>query len=240
MLILLIEDDVDYADIVAELLRRDAYEVVIATSVDGGRRFVRDNAPAAAIVDVTHPDGAGLELVSELRRERPGFPILVLSNRGSARDIVEGFRAGADDYLTKPFHPAEFLARVRAVLRRHEAATVAQQETTPWSQSASREDQVAAAELRFDDVDRAVYFRGAKVSCTPLEFEILRELARVPGQVLSHSYLNERVWEYSHLNDGTLLKGHISSLRRKLRAVGGDERAIRTVHGVGYAFAATS
>ena len=88
--------------------------------------------------------------------------------------------------------------------------------------------------LEFDETNGWVYLDGHNLNCTRLEFETMKQMAAVPGQVLSHSYFNARIWNYPNLKDGTLLKGHISSIRRKLRAAGGDEEMVRTVHGVGY------
>ena len=229
MLILVAEDDEDYAAIVAELLRRESFEVVIAGSVDGALRFAAKGNPDMAVLDVTLSDGSGLDVARALRRDRPEMPLIFLSSSDRVSDIVEGFEAGADDFIITPFHPAEFTARVRAVLRRAGAAQV---------QTARRPSKIVGRGLEFDDASHAAYLDGTNLNCTRLEFDILKELAAVPGEVLTHEFLNERVWSYPQLSDGTLLKGHISSLRRKLRDASGRDDTIRTVHGVGYSFSA--
>ena len=229
MLILVAEDDEDYAEIIAETLRRDSHEVVIAGSVDGALRFAKQGGPDLAVLDIMLPDGSGLEVGRTLRDERPELPIIFLSSLDRTADVVAGFGAGADDYVTKPFHPSEFLARVRAVQRR--SATPAATEEPQHSPS-----KIRARGLEFDEENQSAYLNGTNLNCTRLEFDILREMAAVPGQVLSHSFLNDRIWNYPNMKDGTLLKGHISSIRRKLRKAGGEEEMIRTVHGVGYAF----
>ena len=228
MLVLLAEDDEDYADIIAETLRRDSHEVVVAGSVDGAVRFARQGRPDLAVLDVMLPDGSGLDVGRSLRADRPELPIIFLSSLDRTSDIVAGFDAGADDYVTKPFHPSEFLARVRAVERRYRTSGSEESPRTPTK--------LRASGLEFDENNQSAYLDGTNLNCTRLEFEILREMAAVPGQVLSHSFLNERIWSYPNMKDGTLLKGDISSIRRKLKKAGGNEEMIRTVHGVGYAF----
>jgi two-component system OmpR family response regulator len=228
MLVLLAEDDEDYAEIIAETLRRDSHEVVVAGSVDGAVRFARQGRPDLAVLDVMLPDGSGLDVGRSLRADRPEVPIIFLSSLDRTSDIVAGFDAGADDYVTKPFHPSEFLARVRAVERRYRMSNTEESLRAPTK--------LRANGLEFDESNQSAYLDGSNLNCTRLEFEILREMAAVPGQVLSHSFLNERIWSYPNMKDGTLLKGHISSIRRKLKKAGGNEEMIRTVHGVGYAF----
>ena len=228
MLILVAEDDEDYAEIIAETLRRDSHEVVIAGSVDGALRFAKQGKPDLAVLDVMLPDGSGLDVGRTIRDDRPDLPIIFLSSLDRASDVVAGFSAGADDYVAKPFHPSEFLARVRAVERRYCNPRAEEPQRAP--------SKIQARGLEFDEDNQSAYLDGKNLNCTRLEFEILREMATVPGQVLSHTFLNDRIWSYPNMQDGTLLKGHISSIRRKLRKAGGDEEMIRTVHGVGYAF----
>ena len=90
--------------------------------------------------------------------------------------------------------------------------------------------------LELDAENQAAYFEGVNLNCTPIEIEILAQLARYPGQALSHAFLTEQVWGYKNVRDATLLKGHISAIRRKIKVAGGDEDMVRTVHGVGYSF----
>ncbi len=228
MLILVAEDDEDYAEIIAETMRRDSHEVVIAGSVDGALRFAKQGKPDLAVLDIMLPDGSGLDVGRTSRDDRPDLPIIFLSSLDRPSDVIAGFSAGADDYVTKPFHPSEFLARVRAVERRYCNPRAEEPKHSP--------SKIRARGLEFDEENQSAYLNGKNLNCTRLEFEILREMATVPGQVLSHAFLNDRIWSYPNMRDGTLLKGHISSIRRKLRKAGGDEEMIRTVHGVGYAF----
>jgi DNA-binding response OmpR family regulator len=120
--------------------------------------------------------------------------------------VVAGFNAGGDDYVTKPFHPSEFLARVRAVSRRSNSNGV------PVKQAPQR---IQALGLELDVTNQAAYLDGINLNLTRLEFELLCQLVRYPGQVLSHAFLSEEIWGYKNVNDATLLKGHVSSIRQE-------------------------
>lgn len=228
MLVLVVEDDLDYSDIITQTLRRDSLDVVATDSCEAARRFVRGRKPDAAILDVMLPDGTGHDLCTELRRSRPDLPVLFLSSLDRSSDIVAGLEAGGDDYLTKPFHPAELIARLRAVLRRAGSGR-------PMAERSAK--RIVADGLEVDLSNQSAYYNGINLNCTRLELDILAELAAYPGQALSHAFLSDRVWGYKNVNDATLLKGHVSSIRRKLREAGASEDLVRTVHGVGYAFA---
>lgn len=117
MLVLVTEDDIEYAEIIAEAVRHESHEVVIAGSVNGALRFARNGMPQLAILDVMLPDGSGLDVARELRRQSPDLPIIFLTNMDRPGDVAAGFDAGADDYVTKPFHPGELVARGRAACR---------------------------------------------------------------------------------------------------------------------------
>ncbi len=225
MLVLLIEDDADYAGIIAETARFDGHHVVVVGTEDGARRFLGRETPDLTIVDVVLPDGSGLELAAYIRSEFPRMPVLMLSSLDSLNDITSGLDAGADDYVTKPFHPSELRSRIRALARRSVDVSVAAR------------SEASARSLEFDWAAGAVRYRGRDLGCTELEARILAEFVRVPDQVLPYAYLNQRVWKYPNLSDATLLKGHISSIRRKLREAGCPGEPIRTISRVGYAFA---
>jgi two-component system OmpR family response regulator len=226
MLVLLMEDDPDYADIVAHTIKRDHHDVVVVESVAGAAKFAERKPPEVAILDVLVPDGTGFDACRALRERQPKLPVIFLSSLNRSSDIVAGLEAGGDDYLTKPFHPSELLARLRAVTRRAGEDGSAQSDTRTVSANGIELD-LRAHSARFDGVDLA---------CTPIEVEILEQLIKFPGQALSHAFLTEQVWGYKHVSDATLLKGHVSSIRRKIRLAGGPEELVRTVHGVGYSF----
>ncbi len=224
MLVLLVEDDPDYALVSSETLRFGGHEVATASGVGSARHFVMRSRPDLAVVDVVLPDGSGLDLCRWIRERDPELPVLMLSSLDRTADVLSGFSSGADDYITKPFHPSELIARVQALTRRAQVS----------SQPERRVLNHARAGLSFDQDTKTALFKGVDLGCTETEYAILHELAAA-GQVMSYAQLNSRIWNYPNLQDGALLKGHVSSLRRKLRQAGCEGELVRTVHGVGYA-----
>jgi two-component system, OmpR family, response regulator MtrA len=227
VLILLVEDDEDYAEIISHTLKRDGHEVVHVDTIKGAIRFCERKQPELAVLDVLLPDGTGLELCAALRQAQSSLPVLLLSSLDRTQDVIAGLNAGADDYLPKPFHPGELVARVRSLLRR--AYNGSMPDSTPG-------ERIVSSGLELDVTNHSAAYQGRDLNCTPIEVDILAQLLRYPGQALSHAFLTEKVWGYKNVSDATLLKGHVSSIRRKLREAGGDEETIRTVHGVGYSF----
>jgi two-component system response regulator MtrA len=227
MLILVVEDDQDYAEIIAHTLKRDGHDVVHVDTLKGAMRFVEHKAPDLAVLDVMLPDGTGLELCGALRGILPSLPVLFLSSLDRTTDVIAGLNAGADDYLAKPFHPGELVARTRALIRRTNGGQL------PESQPSER---LSLHGIDIDVTNHLASFNGESLNCTPIEVDILAQLVRYPGQALSHAFLTEKVWGYKNVSDATLLKGHVSSIRKKLRDAGGHEDMVRTVHGVGYSF----
>lgn len=227
MLVLLVEDDEDYAEIISHTLKRDGHDVVHVDTVKGAVRFCERKRPDLAVLDVLLPDGTGLELCAALREANDNLPVLFLSSLDRTQDVIAGLNAGADDYLPKPFHPGELVARTRSLLRRaysDKATTSAPAEI------------LTSGGLELDVTNHTAAYEGTDLGCTPIEIDILAQLVRYPGQALSHAFLTEKVWGYKNVSDATLLKGHVSSIRKKLREAGGDDETIRTVHGVGYSF----
>ena len=227
MLTLIVEDDEDYAEIIGHALKRDGHDVVALTSVREGLKFASRKLPDLAVLDVMLPDGSGHDLCAGLRQLKPTLPVMFLSSLDRATDVIAGLNAGADDYLGKPFHPGELVARVRALTRRAYGESVGETEVC---------ERVSGYGFEIDMTNRVATFQGEELSCTPTEVDILGQLVRYPGQALSHAYLTEKVWGYQNVSDATLLKGHVSSLRRKLQDAGGQADLVRTVHGVGYSF----
>ncbi len=227
MLILVIDDDEDYAEIICQTLRRDSHDAVAAGDIAGAFRFLEQKTPDLLVLDVLLPDGTGIQALPRLRTRLPAVPVLFLSSLDRIDDIVAGLESGGDDYLTKPFHPSELLARVRALSRRP-------REVRAGGDSRPAPLRIAALGLEMDTANFSAMLNGINLLCTRMEFDILRELAEYPGQVLSHAFLTERIWGYKNVDDATLLKARISSIRRKIKDAGGNDEMIRTVHGVGY------
>jgi two-component system response regulator MtrA len=214
--ILLIEDDADLGKQIREWLERDGYEVVWWTQ---GRPIDRAEIPGLALVilDLMLPGTYGLDILKELR-ETAETPVLVLSARNDTQDKVRALRLGADDYLTKPFWPAELSERVRARLRRPMMA---------WG------DAIEVGALRIDVALRSVRVAERSVELTRAEFELLAALARRPGFAHTRARLIEQALDAERDVSARTLDAHVSRLRKKL----GVEVKIETVWGIGYRLA---
>jgi DNA-binding response OmpR family regulator len=227
MLLLVLEDDEDWADIIAHTLRRDDHDVVVVHTAAAAVKFSERKVPDLAVLDVMVPDGSGLDVCNRLREIKSNMPVLFLSGLAHSSDVIAGLNVGGDDYVTKPFHPGELLARVRSLLRRSDAA---------GSSDRGGSSAISSHGIEIDLANRHATFDGKDLNCTPIEVEILELLLRYPAQPLSHAFLTEQIWGYKNVTDATLLRGHVSSIRRKLREAGGHEDLVRTVRDVGYSF----
>lgn len=227
MLAYVVEQDEDYAEIIAHTVERDGHSVLRADSVRSALMLADRRPPDLAVIETTLPDGSGIDVCRRLRQQDEGLPVILVSADDRSSDVIAGLEAGGDDYVSKPFHPGELLARVRAVLRRSSGERSA-------PQTAGR--RLAAHGMEVDLGSQTAYLDGVNLHCTPLEVDILGQLVQYSGQALTHAYLTEQIWGYKNVSDATLLKGHVSSIRRKIREGKGDEEMVRTVHGVGYSF----
>jgi len=215
-LALVIEDDEAIGALVATYLERAGFEVARECTGAGGFAAVDRRRPRFVVLDLGLPDVDGFDLCRRLR-DFADLPILILTARDEEVDRVIGLELGADDYVTKPFSPRELVARVRAVLRRAEPA--------------SRESPVIeVGALRVDPRTRSATLAGAPVALRTLEFELLAELARNAGNVVSRDRLLDRVWGLSFAGGTRTVDVHVAQLRSKL----GPASPIRTVRGVGY------
>ena len=226
MSILIVEDDADLLDILCFTLRREGHEVIAARDGAIGLQLWRQKDPRLVLLDVDLPKVNGWEVCRQIRAES-NTPILMLTAARSDADIVRGLDSGADDYITKPFNPRELLARIRAVLRR--AKEPADQPRKGWQV-------ITAGDLKLDPQWRSVTIGDRTVRLTGIEFKLLYELVLHEGQVLTHQILTDRVWGYEGVDDGSLLKGHIRNLRRKLDDDSNNPTYIHTVPGIGYTF----
>jgi DNA-binding response OmpR family regulator len=220
--ILVVDDDTDIRGLVLELLPRAGHDVVEAPDGnDGLKRFYAEK-PDLVILDVQMPglDGWG---VLERIRELSEVPVIMLTARAEELDKVRGLRAGADDYVTKPFGRQELLARVEAHLRRSRDRQEAPQ-------------QYADGFVQVDFPQRAVRAGGENVSLTPLEFRLLTAFVRHPNQVLSHDQLVELAWGGAGSAERDQVKLYVGYLRRKLGEPPGGDSPIETVRGFGYRY----
>ena len=204
MKVLLVDDDADLLDLMTYALRREGYDVLAA--VDGQQALARweHDRPDIVLLDGTLPKLDGFEVCRRIRHAS-STPIILLTARDDEADVLRGLQVGADDYVTKPFSAKLLAARMKAVLRRSAA--------DPYRQ-AQRE--VRVGDLALDLQSHAVTRAGTPVQLTPLEFRILYLLAMNEGRVIPYSRLVEYAWGYYDEDTSTLLKTHISHIRKKL------------------------
>jgi two-component system response regulator MtrA len=218
--ILLVEDDPSIREITAIGLTAAEFEVVTATDgVEGLERF-RSEPADLVLLDVMLPRLDGYEVCRQIRRSST-VPVVMLTARADTMDVVLGLEAGADDYVRKPFEVPELIARVRAALRR--AGTAADGATA-----------LRLGPVEIDVAGRTARRDGAELALTRTEFDLLVELARHAGTVLSRDVLLDRVWGYDYLGDSRLVDVAIQRLRSKLEADPAAPALIQTVRGAGY------
>ncbi len=222
--ILLVEDDVGLARTLAAALIEAGYEPLLAFTTEDGERLARTEQPALALLDVMVPTSGGWELCRHIRAFSD-MPILFLTALGDVDNVVRGLEMGADDYLVKPIEEKEFLARIKAHLRR-----VPEPETR-------RQLWFGGGDLRIDLDARSVEVRGQTVELTPREFDLLAELARHANKVLPTSVLLSRAWGIDDPNAAANVKPYIHYLRRKIEEDPASPRWLLTARGVGYRLA---
>jgi DNA-binding response OmpR family regulator len=222
--VLLVEDERDIADLVRYHVEKAGMRFLHAADGGTALRLARAEAPDVALLDLMLPGFDGLEVCRQLRRDAATrrLPIIMLTARAEEVDRVVGLELGADDYVVKPFSPRELVARIRAVVRRFEAA------------EASAERRVTG-NLHVDEARHAVTVDGRPVDLTAKEFGLLAALMRVNGRVLSRDQLLETVWGYANAAEieSRTVDVHVRRLRAKL---GPEARRIVTVKAVGYRF----
>jgi DNA-binding response OmpR family regulator len=212
---LVIEDDEAIGALVGAYLEQAGFDVVRECTGAGGLDAAERQRPKFVVLDLGLPDFDGLELCRRLRGAGD-VPILILTARDEEADRIIGLELGADDYVTKPFSPRELVARVRAVLRRVDPAP-------------SDPQLIEVGDLRIDLRSRKVTVAEEGVHLRTLEFELLAELARHAGQVVSRDRLLDRVWGLSFAGGTRTVDVHVAQLRKKL-----GRHSIQTVRGVGY------
>ena len=225
MKILVVDDEQAVRESLRRSLRFNGYEVLTANDGLEAVETVRAENPELLILDIMMPNMDGLEVCRTLRSEGWDRPILVLTARDGVSDRVAGLDAGADDYLPKPFALEELLARVRSLVRRASAVSIAAE--------APVESKLSFEDLELDADTREVSRGGRAISLTRTEFALLQLLMENPRKVLSRSKILEEVWGYDFPTSGNALEVYIGYLRKKTEGEG-DTRLIHTVRGVGY------
>jgi two-component system KDP operon response regulator KdpE len=221
--VLVVDDEPQILRGLKVVLRSAGFQVAQAATKREALDAIAVRPPDVIILDLVLPDGNGVEVCEEVRRWST-LPIIVLSAVGDEREKVRALDAGADDYVTKPFGTDELTARIRAVLRRRDSADGA-------------DPLVRVGDVTIDLAARRVTRHGAEVHLTPIEFDLLRTLARNRGRLLTHRALLVDVWGPQYASDTQILRTHIANLRRKIEPPGEGPRYIRTDPGVGYRLA---
>ena len=231
MKILVVDDEQAVCESLRRSLRFNGYDVLTANDGLEAVKTVRSENPELLILDVMMPNMDGLEVCRTLRSEGWDRPILVLTARDGVPDRVAGLDAGADDYLPKPFALEELLARVRSLVRRASAESIAAEDPV--------ESKLSFEDLELDADTREVSRGGRAISLTRTEFALLQLLMKNPRKVLSRSKILEEVWGYDFPTSGNALEVYIGYLRKKTEGES-DSRLIHTVRGVGYVLRETN
>jgi two-component system, OmpR family, response regulator ResD len=224
--ILVVDDEPTIAEVVARYLERAGFATASAGDGLEALRLAAERRPDLVVLDVMLPGLDGLEVLRRLREgegENVRAGVILLTAKGEEVDRVVGLRSGADDYLVKPFSPAELVARVDAVLRRIRPGESA---TEP----------LRFGRLEIDGRARRVRAGGDEVHLTQREFELLHFLARHPGQVFTRDQLMDAVWRFAFYTDTSTVTVHVRRLRAKLESDPDQSRHLQTVWGVGYRF----
>lgn len=221
--ILVVDDEPTIAEIVARYLERASYDTRVAADGHAALAHASTWHPDLIVLDLMLPGLDGLEVMRQLRESGgPRVAIILLTAKGEESDRIDGLRLGADDYVVKPFSPAELVARVDAVLRRNE----------PGDESPA--PVLRIGEIEIDPGGRRVLVAGEEVTLTQREFDLLLFLARHPGQVFTRDQLMEQVWRFAFYSDTSTVTVHIRRLRAKVEREPARPRHIETVWGVGY------
>ncbi len=220
MRLLIVEDETELRQQLAERFRREGYAVDCAADGEEGLFIGQEYPIDVAVVDVGLPRMSGVEMLSELRARDKTFPVLILTARGRWQDKVEGLDAGADDYLVKPFHMEELIARIKALLRR--SAGVAQ-------------PVMVFGPIHINTSSQQVSVNGVVLELTAYEYKVLEYLSLNAGQVISKTVLTEHIYAQDYDRDSNVIEVFVGRLRRKLDP-DNTLHPIETLRGRGYRF----
>ncbi len=220
MRVLIVEDEAPLREQLVSRFSEESYAVDVATDGEEGLYLGSEFPFDVAVIDLGLPKLSGIELIQRLRAAGKTFPILILTARGRWQEKVEGLEAGGDDYLVKPFHMEELLARLKVLLRR----------AAGWSQPILR-----CAPVALDTVTQQVSVNGVPVDLTAYEYNLLEYLMLHNGEVISKAKLTEHLYDQDFDRDSNVLEVLVGRLRRKLDP-GNDVQPIETLRGRGYRF----
>jgi two-component system KDP operon response regulator KdpE len=220
--VLVVDDEPQIVRGLRVVLRNAGFEVDAASTKEEALDAVAHRPPDAVLLDLVLPDGSGVDVCQQVRQWSQ-VPIVVVSAVGDEREKVRALDAGADDYVTKPFGSQELAARLRAVLRR--------------AADAGGEPAIQIGDLIVDLADRRVRRGDDNIHLTPIEFDLLRALARNRGRLVTHRHLLQEVWGPAHADETHYLRVHVANIRRKLELDPSRPRYVITEPGVGYRLA---
>ena len=219
MRILVVEDDKKVASLIVKGLKQEGFAVDHAADGEDGLHLALNEPYDACILDIMLPKLDGLSLIKEMRHQKIGTPVIILSAKRSVDDRVKGLQTGSDDYLVKPFAFSELLARVQALIRRGTAS--------------ASPTQLVVGDLCMDLLTREVFRRDQKIVLQPREFALLEYLMRNAGRVISKTMIMEHVWEYNFDPQTNVVDVLVCRLRDKMeRDV--EKKMLHTIRGVGY------
>jgi len=224
--ILIVEDEEKLINNLADKLRAEGYDVYTAVDGETGWELARKDTYDLIVLDIMLPGLDGLSLCRMIRADSKmaDVPIIILTARGTEVDKIVGLESGADDYIVKPFGLGEFLARVRVQMRR------------PSPDRTMRQDELVSSNLRVDLTGRRVFKGDDEIKLSNKEFDLLTELMRNKGAVLSRDLILTKVWGYDYFVDKRTVDVHIRWLREKIEDNPSSPKRISTVRGVGYRF----
>lgn len=224
--ILVVDDETDILNLLDYNLKKAGFDVLLASDGPEAIECARDRRPDLIVLDIMLPDMEGTEVLKRLKSNDStrGIPVIMLTAKGEEVDKIVGLELGAEDYITKPFSPREFILRVKAVLKRYD-------KSRPESE---RQEEFTLKELSVDFTRHKVTVKGAAVQLSSTEFKLLTELLKAGGRVLSRDALLDRAWGRDCYVIPRTVDTHVRRLRAKLKSAG---RYIETVRGAGYRFA---
>ncbi len=221
--ILVVDDEQPIVELITMNLQLEGFQVIAAHDGYEALEKVTRDMPDLVVLDVMMPDMDGFETLQKIRKLSP-LPVIFLSVRGQEFDRVRGLDLGADDYMTKPFSPRELVSRIRAVLRRTEAKSLASSEI------------VVDEDLRINFDQRKVVVRGQEIPLRPTEHRLLYQLVSNAGKLLSHETLLSRVWGPEYRDEDHYVRLYITYLRQKIEKDPKNPRYILSERGLGYRF----
>lgn len=220
--ILIVEDENGISNFIAAILTANDYDILRCTKGSEAISLVASRCPALMLLDLGLPDMDGLEVLNAVRQWSE-LPVIVVTARGSETEKVLALDRGADDYITKPFGTGELLARIRTALRHRERVTAGTTESSI----------ITIGELMIDATKRVITVGGEAIHLTPIEYKILRLLAKNAGKVLTREAISREIWgPYS--SEENALRVNMANIRRKIEKNPAEPRYIRTEMGVGY------